>query len=155
MIEMKLTGLDEVMDNIGKLPLRVQRNVVVGSIRAAAKPIQQRAKSTAPVGNDELGGVLQSAIISKVKFNKKNGRVYAFIGPDSNVRVGPKRPVRYAHAVEWGHAASGWNAGGPRVPGKKWMTKVFMEMGSSTVHTVVAEIRKRFERAMTKHGGEN
>ena len=65
----EVLGMDELLKNLKTLPEKVQKRVLVGAVRAAAKPIVKEAKALVPVEH----GVLKESIgVTKFKTRKKS-----------------------------------------------------------------------------------
>ena len=62
-------GMNELLKNLKDLPEKVQKRVLVGAVRAAAKPIVKEAKSLVPV---EHGTLKESIGITRFKTRKKS-----------------------------------------------------------------------------------
>ncbi|MFK5937723.1 MAG: HK97 gp10 family phage protein [Sulfurimonas sp.] len=54
MNDVKIYGVEEILRKLNKLPEKVMKNVVVGAIRASAKPIIEEAKRLVPVRTGRL-----------------------------------------------------------------------------------------------------
>lgn len=102
-----VTGMRELQEFLNTLPLKIQRNVMRGALRAGAKVIMQQAKAMAPVaapgGNAKrkggYAGALRDSI--RIKTGSKRGSVTATITAGGN----KKADVYYAQWVEFGTAA--------------------------------------------------
>ncbi len=97
MSEIKVTGLSELQKLLDDLPANVEKNVVRGGIRTAARVIQDEAKRLCPVGgnnlpNGESPGDLRDSI--RISMKVKQGLVKANINAGSN-------KAYYAHMVEF------------------------------------------------------
>ena len=64
----QVIGMDELLRNLKTLPEKVQKRVLVGAVRAAAKPIVQEAKSLVPV---KYGSLKRSIGVTKFRTHKK------------------------------------------------------------------------------------
>ena len=87
-----VTGLDEVLRKLKKLPERIQKNVVVGAVRAGTKPIVKEAKALVPTNT----GTLKKSIGATKRRSKNKNIIHFSITP----RV--KKGGWYAHFVEFG-----------------------------------------------------
>lgn len=93
--ETRIEGLDELYRTLQDLPVKIERNVVRGALRAGAVEIRDTARSRAPV----LTGALRDSI--RVSMRVVGGKVVA------NITAGGKpnkkgRDAYYAHMVEFG-----------------------------------------------------
>lgn len=66
-VESEISGMDELLKNLKELPEKVQKRVLVGAVRAAAKPIVKEARSLAPAKSGAL-----KASIGVTKFETLN-----------------------------------------------------------------------------------
>jgi len=65
----EVLGMEELLKNLKTLPEKVQKRVLVGAVRAAAKPIVKEAKALVPVEH----GVLKKSIgVTKFETRKKS-----------------------------------------------------------------------------------
>lgn len=94
MLELKINGLQALDQALSELPLKVERNIVRGMLRAAAAVIVGQAKQRVPVRSGRLAKSIRA------RSGLRNGR------PQAQVRVGGtgKGAAWYAHLVEFGAA---------------------------------------------------
>lgn len=64
----QVMGMDELLRNLNTLPEKVQKRVLVGAVRAAAKPIVQEAKSLVPV---KYGSLKRSIGVTRFRTHKR------------------------------------------------------------------------------------
>jgi len=83
----------QLLKALGKLPINIQKNVMVGATRAGAKVVSDEAKRLVPV---RFGGVKKS--IGSVKRKSKKGEVVFSVSP----RKGGKFDPFYGRFVELG-----------------------------------------------------
>ena len=91
MSDIAIPGLAELQKLLDELPAKIEKNIVRGALRAAAKVVSEEAKSLCPVGS----GALRDSIHISVRY--RNGKVQA------NISAGNKTAF-YAHMVEFGTA---------------------------------------------------
>ena len=89
--EFKIDGLSELDKALKQLPARVEKNVMRGTIRAAAMVVRNQAKQLVPVKTGNLKRSL------RVSGKSKGNRISAEI-----IAGGGKKNVYYAHMVEFG-----------------------------------------------------
>jgi len=95
MVTFEMKGLDVLDKAIKKLEDKVQKRVLNKAARAAARVVQKRAKSLAPV----RGGGLRRAIrVMTMKTPKGSAKVAVTVKSGK----GEKRKVFYAHFIEFG-----------------------------------------------------
>lgn len=97
-VKISVTGLQEIDNCIKQLPQAFQHSVLVSAHAAAAKPLVERMKLTAPEG--PTGNLVDSIGIVRSSLKKAN-----VIG---EVKVGPRRgryKGNHAHLVEYGTKA--------------------------------------------------
>ncbi len=112
MEESKILGMDELLKNLKTLPEKVQKRVLVGAVRAAAKPIVKEARALAPTKS----GALKASIgVTKFKTRKKS-LIWFQVSPRQHgnftkrftTASGQKWSIKdisdpwYAHFVEFG-----------------------------------------------------
>lgn len=91
----RVEGLNELIADLGKVPLDVRNKMVRSGIRKAMKPIEQETIRRAPVGDT---GSLSDSI--KLSSSSRGGEVRAKVKAD-----GKQAP--HAHLVEFGHHIRG------------------------------------------------
>jgi len=101
---LNVTGLRELYENLQALPVKVERNILRGAIRASAQVVRERARELAPIKT----GALKKSI--RVSTRAKGGQAMA------TIRAGNK-VAYYAHMLEYGTASfytgSGKTVGAP------------------------------------------
>lgn len=92
MLEVNIKGLAELERALSELPIKIERNIVRGMLRAAATVIAGQAKQRAPVRSGRLAKSIRA------RSGLRNGQ------PTAQVRVGGtgKGDPWYAHLVEFG-----------------------------------------------------
>ncbi len=81
--DIHIKGLEGLQALLDELPARIEKNVVRGGLRAAAKVVEAEAKRLCPVGEGDLpkgrtSGALRDSI--HVSMRTRRGRVQATIG---------------------------------------------------------------------------
>ena len=64
----EVLGIEELLKNLQTLPEKIQKRVMIGAVRAAAKPIVKEAKNLVPV---EHGALKRSIGVTRFKTRKK------------------------------------------------------------------------------------
>jgi len=117
-----------------------------------------RMKALCPVGKT---GNLQKSINNRTLLFRKTATVATLVGPK---RRAPGRPTKYAHLVEFGHNAGGWNAGGEYVAAHPFVrptaevarATVATELGAALSQTLsVAVKRAGIRKVGGKYGKTN
>jgi len=108
--EFEVQGLKELYATMNELPVKVEKNIMRGMIRAAAKPIYEEARRRAPVLQSldprrVFGALAKSIHIRSVQV--KNGNVVGGVAAGGTAKVGRgKNKVEadafYARFVEYG-----------------------------------------------------
>lgn len=97
---MVLTGDKELIRNLERLPIRVQRKVVRQAVSAALTPLNKEMKRQAPKDT----GTLKKSIGKKIKTYKNDGVVWGAVGVRSGfaTTIDGKHvnPRLYVHLVE-------------------------------------------------------
>lgn len=108
MAEIHVTGLRELQEFLDQVPVKIEKNIMRGALRAGAKIIEQQAKLNAPVGapsseNRRIYGGYAGALRDSIRVttNAKAGIVYAHVkAGGKNKKSGAD--VYYAHMIEFG-----------------------------------------------------
>lgn len=130
--EFNVQGLKELHAMLQELPVRIERNIMRGAIRAGANVFRDAARQAAPVDDGDLKRSIKTS-----SPNVKKGNVVVNVGTD----------VFYARMVEFGTATyytgNGKTVGGPyKIPkrlksgniGKR--TKKALKFGNVIVNSV-------------------
>lgn len=109
-VTVKIEGLDDVVKRMLEAPSKVERYVAAAAVRAAAKPVINRARSLLPTKRDGSTGQLRKSIGVRVKRYK--GAVWAGVGPRPGFKAVKRttrdgkpvyhNPTQIAHLVERG-----------------------------------------------------
>lgn len=108
--EFQVQGLKELHDILQQLPVRLEKNVMRGAIRAGSKPVAEEARRRAPVLKDGDPRRVMGALSKSVRVmspNVKQGVVRGGVvaGGKSSVGRGKNKvqaDAFYAHFVEFG-----------------------------------------------------
>lgn len=92
MAEIHVSGLADLQKALDQLPVKIERNIMRGAMRAGSKVMAEEAKQQVPVDSGDLRNSI------KVTTRARRGQVSA------TVRAGDKKAF-YAHMVEFGTAA--------------------------------------------------
>ena len=98
--EIHIAGLEGLQALLDELPAKIEKNIVRGGLRAAAKVVEAEAKQLCPVGEGDLpkgrtSGALRDSI--HVSMRSRRGRVQV------TIKAGGDK-ARYAAMVEHGTA---------------------------------------------------
>ena len=96
MSDIKMLGVDAILKKMKMLPDRVQKNVMVGAIRASAKPIIKEARALVP---KDIGTLKKSIVATRRKSKDKN-IIHFSVAPTK------KKGGWYAHLIEFGTVKS-------------------------------------------------
>lgn len=107
MIEKQITGLDELYRSLQDLPVKIERNVMRGALRAGIGRYRDLARARVP----EDSGDLKSSI--RIRFARRSER----FGWVRGYLVAGNKKAFYAHMIEFGTASHyegiGTTVGGP------------------------------------------
>lgn len=85
---------EKLLDSLKQFPKNIQKNILVGAVRAATKPLVEAAKDYVPVDK----GILKKSIGVHRKKTKDKSQVWFTVSP----RKGGKYDGFYGHMVENG-----------------------------------------------------
>lgn len=126
-------SMGDLLKKMKALPERVQKNIVVGAVRASAKPIIKEAKQLVPKDTRTLE---KSIGISKRKTKNKN-IVHFSISP----KRGGKYDGWYAHFDEFGTA---------KMVAHPFMRPAFEKKGEESIKAVEQYMSKRIDKEIEK-----
>ena len=174
----EVLGMDELLKNLKSLPEKVQKRILVGAVRAGAKPMIKEAKSLAPV---QSGMIKDSIGVTRFKTRKKSlvwfvvsPRVKTFKMKATNMDNGQNAVLTmrndpwYAHFVEYGtyshldhpmvRARTGKLgkkrakivASGGGIKPHPFMRPAFEKEGLNSINEVRKYIAKRLDKELAK-----
>lgn len=156
----EVSGMDELLKNLQSLPEKVQKNILVGAVRASAKPIIAEAKSLVP---KEHGELKKSIGVTKVKVRKKT-LVWFQVSPRTN----GKYDGWYGRFIEFGtysnldHSLVRQRTGklgkkrasvvakGGGIKQHPFIRPAYEKEGENSINEVRKYIAKRFDKEMAK-----
>lgn len=130
-----LQGDKKMIRNLERLGSTIARRVVRKSVNKAMTPLNKAAKREAPVDT----GLLKKSIGKVVRTYRKNGVVFAAVGPRTGfVKIidgVKKNPVKYAHLVE---------------PSNAFMRRAFDTTKGQVLSVLESELRSNIEKEARK-----
>jgi HK97 gp10 family phage protein len=94
--EVNISGLKELNDVLKTLPVKLEKNIMRGAIRAGLNEIRAEAKQQLTSGGHVKTGALQRSV--KISFARKSEK-YGWVR--GHVKAGDKK-AWYAHLIEFG-----------------------------------------------------
>ena len=153
MAEIKIEGLEALYKQMQELPLKVEKNIMRGALRAGQKTFLERARALVPVKS----GALRKSL--RIKTNSKRGLVTADL-------IAGNKVAYYAHMVERGTAKhfikpknkkalsfGGVAVEGAESPGAKkqpFMRPAFDAGNREAIDAVAAYVRERLPQELNK-----
>jgi len=147
-VEVKV-DMGHLLKKLRKLPEKVRKNVIVGAVRAGAKPIVEEAKKNAPV---RTGALRDSIGVKKMRTRDKNIVLFT-ISPmrksiakhfrANGVRWSIKGEVDpyYAHFVEFGTK---------KMAAHPFMRPAYENKGEEAIDAAREYMRKRIDKELKK-----
>jgi len=133
MADIEIKGIDELLKNLRKLPERVQNRVVVGAIRASAKPLISEARARVPVNT---GNLKKSIGVTKRRSKNKN-IIHFSVSP----RKGGKYNGFYGHFLEFGTS---------KMSARPFLRPAFEAKGEETIEAAKQYMAKRIDKELSK-----
>ncbi len=130
-ISVKTEGIDEILRKLKRLPERVQKNVVVGAVRASAKPIIKEARLLVPVRT----GTLKKSIGIKKRRSKEKNIISFSVAPLS------KKGGFYGKFVEFGTK---------KMSAHPFLRPAFEKKGEDSISSAKEYMRKRIDKEIAK-----
>ena len=159
-MESQVLGMNELLKNLKTLPDKVQKRILVGAVRAGAKPIVKEARSLVP---KDTGNLKKSIGVTKFRTRKKS-LVWFQVSP----RTGGKYDGWYGNFIEYGTYAeldhplvrpSTGKRGEKRakvvakgfgLKPKPYMRPAFEKEGENSIKSVKEYIAKRLDKELSK-----
>jgi HK97 gp10 family phage protein len=95
-----LEGFTELRTALRKLPAEVEDKVLTQAVEAGGKIVHRDARANA---TRETGALSNSLRLVVTKSMRGRNEAKARIGIDKKYKLRGRRPLRYAHLVEFGH----------------------------------------------------
>ena len=147
-VKISLTGVREIDNLIRNLPKELTHTVLGKAHAAAAKPLINKAKLTAPEG--PTGNLIDSIGVIKTPMKRA--------GALGEVRVGPRRSRRYkghhGHLIEFGfktRAKAGGKGKKTFVAGKPFMRPSFDSTKNLVIEAIRVEVGKKVYATMRRY----
>lgn len=106
-LEFKAQGLAELQRALDELPMKLEKNLVRGAIRASAKPIADDAKKRVPVlqipDGRRIAGALRKSIRAR-GVNYRGGMLTGGVTAGGSNKAAKKGDTFYARFIEFGTA---------------------------------------------------
>jgi len=161
--QFEVKGLKELNRFLQQLPEKVEKNIMRGAMRAAAKPVMAEAKANAPTGEPSdtakrryrvYNGALRDSIRISSRLDRRNKQVKAriIVGGKSK-KTGAD--VFYPHIIEHGSAPHSVRKGGkgpvthPGMRPKPFMRPALDSQAGEAIKAAGEYVKKRLR---TKHG---
>lgn len=135
----------------GKATAKRLRQVVPGlavplneASRKALAPMLRMARTTAPRDS----GALRKTLIIKRSGRSPKIRPVHLVGPRADYELNGRRPVKYAHVVEFGRAPNADGKGG--MEGSRFMSKAFDATAARALQILGIELPAAIEKRVKK-----
>lgn len=152
MLELKITGDEEIADAIAKASQKMQKVAAFEALVVALQPLIVEMRAQAPVDQ----GDLVTSIGFRLRRYRGGKTLYGVVGPRSGKFGTGKQPSKTAHLIEFGHwAGKGKNrrwVSANAFMRRSWLAKrdeVLQRFNEQFGTRLVAEIESR--RRQTKH----
>lgn len=96
----KLDGFRELRTALRRLPAEIEDKVLTDAVEAGGKIVHREARANVVQETGALANALR-LVVTKSRRGRKEAK--ARVGIDKKYRLRGRRPVRYAHLVEFGH----------------------------------------------------
>ena len=154
-LDFDLAAVMDLQKTLASISDNVRSEVIGDMVNEGAKPVVRAIKSKVAVGDWDLAN-LRESIKAGVRKNKRKGTAVAYVGPEVGAYFkggkklnkkkddlrGSSGPSRYAHLVEFGHAAR---------DGSRVEAKPFMRPGTDeSINQVQAKLVVGFQKGLTR-----
>lgn len=129
----EVAGMDELLRNLKTLPEKVQKRVLVGGVRAAAKPVLNEAKRLVP---KDTGNLKKSIGVTKLRTKKKS-----LVWFQVSTRKNGKYDGWYGRFIEVGTA---------KMPAHPFMRPAFEKEGENAIIALKEYVAKRLDKELAK-----
>ena len=125
-------GIDKILRKMKALPGRIQNNILVGGVRACAKPIIKEAKRNA---HKDSGALIKSIGVVKIRMRDKNIILFT-IAPRLKKKHG-----YLAHFHEFGTS---------KMAAQPFMRPAFENKGEEAINALKEYMKKRIDKEISK-----
>jgi HK97 gp10 family phage protein len=139
----QLTGFRELRTALRRLPAEMEDKVLTDAVEAGGKIVERSAKANVTRETGALANAIR-LVVTKGRRGSKSAK--SRVGVDKKYRKGGRRPVRYAHLVEFGHYA----AGGKFVPPKPFLRRAINTNKGRLVSAMTAVLKQGLRSAARK-----
>lgn len=151
-LDFDIAAVLDLQKTLAGISNEIRSEVIGDMVAEGAKPLVRSIKSKVPV---DLGN-LKASITTGLRIKKRKGTAVAYVGPEvggyykGGKRLNKKKddlrgssgPSRYAHTVEFGHAAR---------DGSRVEAKPFMRPGTDeSINQVQAKLVVGFQKGLTR-----
>ncbi len=133
MISADVTGTDALLKALKQFPENIQKNVMTGAVRAAAKPIIDDARANVPV---DSGNLKKSIGVVKRKSDDKT-KIHFSVTP----RKGGKNDGFYGHMIEFGTS---------KMAAQPFMRPAFEKQDQQSIEAAKKYMAKRIDKEIEK-----
>jgi HK97 gp10 family phage protein len=137
MMEIKTTGMKEILAKLEKLSDKQKTKIVDPSLRAAMKPMLAAAKAGAPVGDGRGFWKGAKPLRKNIKLAKSTGKYRYRRGVSYAIGVSPD--IFYFPWIEFGSKSG-------RIPANPFMRRAFNETKAGVSAATVAAMKKKMEK---------
>ena len=123
----------KLLDSLKQFPQNIQNNVLVGAVRAGAKPLVDAAKANVPVDTANL----KKSIGINRKKTKDKSQVWFTVSP----RKGGKKDGFYVHMVEFGTS---------KMAAQPFMRPAFESQDKQSIEAVKEYMALRIDKEVEK-----
>lgn len=142
--EFKVLGLDALHRFMQELPVKTEKNILRGMVRAAGKPVAVEAKATAPELQEETPLRVRGALKRSVRImstKTSGGVVKGGVAAGSMKRS--YKTLNDAFYALW--QEKGWKAHGRAVPGRHFLQQAAKNKTPESIDVAAAYVRGRVE----------
>jgi len=143
-----VTGDAETRRNLRELA-RYVSTPATAAARKALRPMLAAAKQNAKESDDT--GALRSSLTIKKQSKSSKLHPRFRVGPDAGHQKAGRRPVKYAHIVNYGKV----NRDGSVTPGTRFMDRAFEAEAQGTVDRFGKELGPAIEKHAAKLGAKS
>lgn len=142
MVDVKVTGVDDLLKNLKTFPIKFQKSVATGAIRAGAAAINKEAKLN--VSEDE-GDLKKSLSVVKRK-TKDKSIIYFSVVPKSKLLhkiqdTKDEKHYNYGGHIEFGNS---------NMPAQPYLRPAFEKKGKEAIEIAKNYMKKRIDKEMAK-----
>lgn len=150
-VDVKITGMEEILKKLKKLPVELRNNLLSGAIRAGAKLVADEARARVPKDSEHL----KKSILVRKRRSKNKTILHFTVAPVSKVMwkfqdAHGLKHYNYGNIVEEGRSSWAVENGASNMPAQPYMRPAFEKKGEEAIDATRKYLAERIDKQIAK-----